>query len=227
MKSDVQDEHARGEMCFVRHGQASYGAKNYDKLSDLGHVQSGWLGQHLSESAAPFDRMVRGDLRRHKETAACVLSHLESIPEQVDPRLNEMSYFVMEQAYIARTGDDLPTTQAGVATHFARVMRAWESGQIPEAAESFQNFQSRVLAAITDHARAGERVLVISSGGPLGIVMRHVLKLGPKSMSEVILSTHNASFSRFLIDADDMRLYQYNATPHLDMPDRLYGKTFL
>ncbi len=227
MNGDIQHDTPLGEICFVRHGQASYGADNYDMLSELGHVQSGWLGEHISHCMAPFDMVVRGDLRRHRETAARVLGHLENLPEHVDPRLNEMSYFVMERAYVERTGHAMPTTQAGVAAHFTRVMRAWERDQIPEAVESFQAFQSRVLAAVKDFGQAGKRVLVISSGGPLGIVLRYVLKLQAQAMTDAILSTHNASYSRFLVDPERVRLFQFNATPHLERPDRLHAKTFL
>ena len=35
------------ELYLVRHAQASFGAANYDQLSDLGHQQSRWLGDHL------------------------------------------------------------------------------------------------------------------------------------------------------------------------------------
>ena len=32
---------------LIRHGQASFGAADYDQLSDLGHRQSVRLGEHL------------------------------------------------------------------------------------------------------------------------------------------------------------------------------------
>ncbi|HAD08992.1 MAG TPA: histidine phosphatase, partial [Porticoccaceae bacterium] len=56
------------EIYFVRHGQASLGAKNYDKLSDLGWQQARWLGEHFRDQDLNFDRIVVGDMRRHRET---------------------------------------------------------------------------------------------------------------------------------------------------------------
>ena len=38
------------ELYLVRHAQASFGADNYDQLSDHGHQQSRWLGRHGAPS---------------------------------------------------------------------------------------------------------------------------------------------------------------------------------
>jgi broad specificity phosphatase PhoE len=56
------------ELYLVRHAQASFGAANYDQLSDLGHQQSRWLGEHLGKRGASFDTLVVGDMVRHHET---------------------------------------------------------------------------------------------------------------------------------------------------------------
>ena len=58
-----------GELYLIRHAQASFGAKNYDKLSKLGYEQSIALGKALSEQGVMPDVWVRGDMRRHCETA--------------------------------------------------------------------------------------------------------------------------------------------------------------
>ena len=42
------------ELVLVRHGQASFGAADYDKLSDLGWRQSRWLGEYFAERGITF-----------------------------------------------------------------------------------------------------------------------------------------------------------------------------
>ena len=37
------------KITFVRHGQASYGSDNYDKLSELGHKQTRLLGEYFKK----------------------------------------------------------------------------------------------------------------------------------------------------------------------------------
>ena len=56
------------ELYLVRHAQASFGAANYDQLSDLGHQQSRWLGEHLALRGIGFDKLVVGDMHRHHQT---------------------------------------------------------------------------------------------------------------------------------------------------------------
>ena len=50
---------------MVRHAQASFGTDDYDRLSELGHRQSRWLGEYLAERQLTFARVVTGTLRRH------------------------------------------------------------------------------------------------------------------------------------------------------------------
>ena len=58
-----------GNFYLIRHEQANFGAKNYDKLSELEYEQRIALGKALSEQGVMPDVWVRGDMRRHCETA--------------------------------------------------------------------------------------------------------------------------------------------------------------
>ena len=57
-----------GRLLLVRHGQASFGAADYDRLSDLGHRQCVRLGQYLRERGARFEAVVTGTLKRHTQS---------------------------------------------------------------------------------------------------------------------------------------------------------------
>ncbi len=221
-----------GEITFVRHGQASFGAADYDRLSELGRQQSRWLGAHLAATARPFDRIVTGTLRRHRQTLQAMLETLSAAPPVAeDPRLNEMPYFEIERAFVEQTGAAPVPGDGGVdesaAAFFRRVLAAWEAGRIDGVPESYAQFRDRVTAAFGDHAAEGERVLLVSSGGPLGVAMAHVLGLELHAMTDVILHTHNASYSRFMVRGRRFRLLQFNAIPHLEHPDRWHAQTLL
>ncbi len=217
-----------GEVFLIRHGQASFGAKNYDNLSPLGHQQSEWLGHYLAQSTGRFDRVVSGTLRRHKQTLDGIRKTLADPAPEQDSRLNEMSYFEMERRYVERTGDSAqPNNRAALETHFTRVLAAWKAGEIDGTAESFSAFEQRIVTALADYATPGKRVLVVSSGGPVGIILRHILGLDLAAMTEIILGTHNASVSRFRVLEQGLRLQQYNAVPHLDHPGRSHALTYL
>ena len=59
-----------GTLYLVRHGQASFGAEDYDQLSALGQRQSVRLGEYLGGKALKFDAVLTGTLRRHAQTWA-------------------------------------------------------------------------------------------------------------------------------------------------------------
>ena len=53
---------------MIRHGQASFGEKNYDNLSKKGIKQSIALGKKLLKNSISFDQTIIGPLNRHKQT---------------------------------------------------------------------------------------------------------------------------------------------------------------
>ena len=216
-----------GEIYFVRHAQASFGSANYDRLSALGHRQAEWLGAHLAGLAGGFDRVVSGTLRRHRETLAGITRHLRLDGAAEDARLNEMAFFDTDRAYCAQTGTPPPEGAAALAAHFRAVMAAWERDEIDGAPESFTDFRARILTALADHGREGRRVLLVSSGGPLGIALRHVLGLDGAAMTEAILGTYNASYSRFAVGRAGLRLLQFNAVGHLEGSGHPQALTYL
>jgi broad specificity phosphatase PhoE len=71
---------------LVRHGQASYGTADYDKLSDLGRTQSRIVGAALRQRGVRPAVIVRGDMVRHAETAAEALAaHGDDAPTGTTP----------------------------------------------------------------------------------------------------------------------------------------------
>ena len=59
-----------GTLYLVRHGQASFGEDDYDRLSPLGHRQAQQLGRYLGERFAregvQIETVLMGSLRRHR-----------------------------------------------------------------------------------------------------------------------------------------------------------------
>ncbi len=67
-----------GNLYLIRHGQASFGADDYDVLSPVGVRQSHALGEHLAQLGVRLDRCVAGDLRRQQDTARLALQALHA-----------------------------------------------------------------------------------------------------------------------------------------------------
>jgi len=73
---------------LVRHGQASFGAADYDLLSDLGRRQAEIVAVALAERGYRPSRLVAGTLRRQRETAAAFAAVGAPEPE-IEPRWDE------------------------------------------------------------------------------------------------------------------------------------------
>lgn len=211
-----------GEILLVRHGQANSGAtdeESYDRLSELGHQQAQWLGDYLRDREGPFDKVISGSLRRHRETAAGI-GYLDPV---IDPRLNEMDYFNLGQALEDVHGIPFPGPDE-FAAHVPQVMEAWHRAEI-KGVETFASFEERVSSVLQEAAQPGIRVLCVTSGGVIGMIMRHLLNLDPRRMAHVLLPIMNTSVHRVRVIPQGTILAGFNAIPHLDDPKRAHART--
>lgn len=211
-----------GEIILVRHGQANSSARDeegYDRLSDLGHQQAAWLGDYMRDRERPFDKVISGSLRRHRETAAG-LGHADAA---IDPRLNEMDYFNLGRALQDVHGVPFPGPDE-FAAHVPQVMQAWHRAEIM-GVETFASFESRVTGVLQEAAQPGVRVLCVTSGGVIGMIIRHLLDLDPTRMAHILLPILNSSVHRIHVIPQGPILASFNAVPHLDTADRAHALT--
>ena len=214
-----------GELYLVRHGQANSGAtseEDYDRLSDLGHAQARLLGAWMRDHEAPFDHILSGTMRRHRETAA----GMGVEPERFDARLNEMEYFALIRDMEVHHGVAPPASSEDFAVHMPQTLAAWEQATI-DGSEPFASFESRILGAIAEASKPGKRVLCVTSGGVISMVMRGALGLSTDQMAHVLLPIYNSSLHRFRIRPEGTFLMTFNGIPHLDPPKLAGHRTHL
>ena len=76
---------------LFRHGQASFGAADYDRLSPLGERQATLLGHYLRDSGIVLDAAFSGDLLRQRQTAQlAIASQPGTVEHHIEPRFNEI-----------------------------------------------------------------------------------------------------------------------------------------
>ena len=214
------------EIILVRHGQANSHAKDeadYDRLSELGHQQAGWLGTWLGETNPHFDRVVTGTLSRQRQTAAA----MGFTATDTDARLNELSYFALAQALEAQHGIPAPKEAVDFARYLPEVISHWSQGRLADVPESYDQFSDRITALIDEVCTGHGRILLVTSGGVIGMVLRRVLGLDDAGMAKMMLGTMNSSLHRLHHVHDALMLGTFNATPHLDAPNRAHARTFI
>jgi hypothetical protein len=125
-----------------------------------------------------------GSLRRHRETAEAMGDM--GAEREVDARLNELDYFNLSAAHAAHTGAPEPHTPDDFVNHIRDVMEAWSRAEI-QGNESYADFEARVAEMLTVAARPGRRVLCVTSGGVIGMMVRHILDLDPARMAHLLV----------------------------------------
>src|SRR4030088_1014591 len=73
---------------LIRHAQASFGAADYDVLSDRGREQVRALVAGLRRRRIVADHVISGNLRRQRDTAEPYADAL-GLTVRIDPRWNE------------------------------------------------------------------------------------------------------------------------------------------
>src|SRR5438094_612712 len=78
-------------LIMVRHGQASFFAADYDRLSDVGREQSRLLGEYWARRGLAFDAVYTGPRTRQRQSAELVgASYGSRWPRPVElPELDE------------------------------------------------------------------------------------------------------------------------------------------
>ena len=220
-----------GTLYLVRHGQASFGAADYDKLSELGQKQSARLGDYFGQKGLRFDAVLTGTLRRQMQTCTAMLEGMESRftagpPQGATlqwPGLNEFdSEAVIAAVYPHKL--EKPDTPELYRHHF-RLLRdgltQWMNGVVsPKGMPSYREFRLGVTSAL-DHIRKNYEgnVLIVSSGGPIATAVGHVLGTTPETTIELNMRIRNSAVTEFAFNPKRHTLVTFNTLPHLEHAD--------
>lgn len=229
-------------LLLIRHGQASFGADDYDALSPAGHEQARVLGRSFAARGIRPGLVLRGGMRRHEDTVAGLLDGLGcSVPVAVDPDWNEFDFqHVVEvhrplyrdrAAMMAELGGTADAARAFQEIFEAATAR-WASGNDDhEYAESFAAFRDRVaraLATAVDRLREHRDLLVVSSGGPIAMVAT-LLTAGPAAGTPTQATvwaalnrvTVNTGVTKLIAGRRGPSLSTFNEHQHLEADPRL------
>jgi broad specificity phosphatase PhoE len=216
---------------LVRHGQASFGAGNYDRLSTLGERQSLLLGQHLLRIGFRADTWLSGNLERQRSTLATMLQGLEAAATtEIHDGFNEYDHEAILGAYLPRVMQDMGLSPDQRVTlfadtrqfqeAFARVMRHWVAGTPHERApfETWDAFQTRIREALERLASMGsERIVIVTSGGPIALAVQAALGLAPEKTFSLNWSIYNASITELRFRRGALMLSGFNGVAHLEL----------
>jgi broad specificity phosphatase PhoE len=228
-----------GRIVVVRHGQASFGQADYDRLSELGVRQCEMLGRFWAARELRFDRVIVGPCRRHRESHEAIVrgyAGSEAWPDpEEDAGLNEYQAWEAMDCLAPGHREIAVDSDEGRRQYFylyRKTMRRWARGEATQfGVESWKDFRARVEASVERMReallQAGDHtMLVVTSGGPTAATAGYALGLDDLRTMEQSWTISNGSFSEFLVsrtaEEDRFSMVSFNATPHLD-PESITG----
>lgn len=208
-------------LILVRHGQARPFEKESDRLSELGEQQARALRDYFGRTGANFDEVWSGSLERHRRTA-----ELAVLPEwpavRISPDWNEY-----DATGVIRAVNPPPEAFADNRAFQKMLeagMDAWMSEKLIGGFEPWPAFRERVLRALRtlQSGPSNRRVLVFTSGGPIGMFVQQSLSAPEKSFLAVNWRVKNASITEFTFSRDRLSLDGFNNVEHLEEALRTY-----
>lgn len=234
------------QLFLVRHGQASFLEKIYDKLSPKGEAQARMLGEYWARMKVRFDEVYSGPRVRQQETAriageAYRTSGLEwpewqpltefdefqaeLVIEKTLPGLRESDIHIRDLYKDFQSSQNRAEQFKRFQRIFEVIVGRWATGDLAvEEIEPWNDFVQRIgrgLDAITTNGRSGRRVVVFSSGGPVGIAMQRALNLTTPNTLKTAWMMCNSGYSSFVFSGDRFTLSSYNSVPHIKDRDFL------
>lgn len=202
------------QLLLIRHGQASYGEADYDRLSVRGEEQARAVGKHLAE--AKLDALFMGPLRRQVQTAT-IAAELGKLPQPA--QVDELAEYPGFEIVRAHPGP------------FHEVINKWSRGELKiPGVEHVGEFVTRVRAGLDRCVAAcgsGSRIGVVTSAGPIGVALGLVFGASEHHMIRASAMVKNASISELKLRTHDFQwhpervaLATFNSVSHL--PETLH-----
>jgi broad specificity phosphatase PhoE len=227
---------------MVRHGQASFGESDYDKLSEMGVTQSILLGEYWLKRGQRFDALFTGAQKRQIDTLQMVRkAYREAGLELPEPVVNEAFNEYDASGMLAnflpillKDNPDLEETvekamnlegdsrvrRKAFQDILTIVMNRWIAGEIdPKSVESWEAFTQRVVRGVEEIVEtypSGKTIAVFTSGGPVSAVVQYALETSDRVALALGWVVKNASINEFKYKGDRFSMTGFNMTPHFD-----------
>jgi len=219
---------------LVRHGQASAGTDDYDRLSELGKEQSRLLGNWWHKQGFEAELALNGSLSRQRDTASISLDAARFKPlRREHTGLNEYDHLAVDIQHGSGLKSDDPESMT--FEDYVDIMQRWREASPNPATvpvcdtrsdndtgntlESWHGFAARGWQTVHDTQREhGEasHLVFFTSGGVIATLLSQVLDLDFAHTVDIIWRIRNTSITTLHYDGNNKaRMIDFNTVPHL------------
>lgn len=216
------------ELLLIRHGQASFHAEDYDRLSSIGEQQSHELGAWLASCRQRPDLVAIGPRVRHRDTAALCLG---AAKVDAEPLLLDGLDEVDHHELLARQRPDLAGAgqlrealkresdpRRAFQELFVAALHRWIGGKHDaEYSCTWPMFRTRVLDALAQlQQRPASSIWAFTSGGPIAVIVGTLLGVPIEQTFNLSWPLVNSGMTRLRLGTQGASLVTYNSWPHLE-----------
>lgn len=227
---------------LIRHGQASFGAADYDKLSELGCRQAQVVGEYLRDCNITFDAVYSGDLSRQRETARlAIASQPEEVSHHIDPRFNEIQNDEQLKYLLPEVVKNNPAIEALVerglssSKDYQKVIDAvfnyWVSPRCKDSRiQSWADYSAGTRQAMLELMQSqggGKTVGVFTSGGTIATIVAQVLGLTGEETYQFYEPIFNCSVSQLFYSGTRISLSYFNDRSFLQLLGAQQGESLV
>lgn len=208
---------------LVRHGQASFGAQDYDRLSELGRRQAALVGEELRRRRLRDPVVLSGSLRRQRDTAAIALP---GVDVTVDARWDEYDSLDLLERHGPPADGRAPASSREVQQLLDVALLAWiEHGGPADDPRGWPAFSGGAVSALTElvgRLGRGRDAVVLTSGGVVAAICAHLL--GGPAQTVVALNrlAVNGGVTKLVAGSTGLSLSTFNEHAHLPVEQVTY-----
>jgi broad specificity phosphatase PhoE len=218
---------------LIRHGQASFGADDYDNLSPKGIEQSVALGEALSQQESTFNHVIVGPHRRHIQTFEGIKKGYKfaDLPDPViDERFAENQLMEIAQHFIPQILNSNKTTNEifhevpkeerhdKFLKLFHIVAKKWMNEELDLSENNFEGFsvfRSRIantLKTIQGEMTDKPNIMVVTSGGAISGFYAEATNCSQEEIMKLNFGLKNVSISEFVVTTERFTLKAFNSS---------------
>lgn len=220
---------------LVRHGQASFGAADYDQLSARGEQQAALLGQRIRQCEFGVDKVYLGQAKRHAQTAQHCLSEHDGIANdwQILSGFNEFDHEQIMNCYRPDLQEHAAMAQYLAATDnprkafqhlFSAAIKRWLSGEYDsDYSQTWTQFGQRSQAALQQvmaEADGARDIWIFTSGGTISALLQPLLGIGNDRIFDLNWALLNTGVSKLLFSGERVSVSYINNYAHLEQQGR-------
>ncbi|MDP0489969.1 MAG: histidine phosphatase family protein [Verrucomicrobiota bacterium JB023] len=203
------------ELYFIRHGETEWNRSGLwqghqdSPLTENGVIQAKALGERFANDGLTFDAVYSSDLRRAHHTCELLTEPIGQLDQiRLEPAIRERALGHLEGLTFAQIQERFPeeaTLHASGDPHFAPL------GGGESWADTFARAGAALRQIVRNHP--GKRILAVSHGGVVGMLLRDCLGLNLLPPRRFQLP--NAALNIFYFNDPDWSLRTWGDTAHM------------